>query len=63
MLLMLGATLKPFFFMKGAKWKATVQEILMNWWQLEIHRTEFQFYGINFGYCVIRTLVRSGWYE
>ena len=31
----------------------------MNWWQLEIQRTEFQFYRINSGYGVVRTLVEE----
>ena len=42
--------------MEGAKWKSTVLEISMNWWQLEFHPTEFQFYRINSGYGVVRTL-------
>ena len=45
--------------MEGAKWKSTVLEISMNWWQLEFHPTEFQFYQINSGYGVIRTLELS----
>ena len=44
--------------MKGAKWKSTVLEILMNWWQLEIHCTEFYFYQINFVSSVVCTLAR-----
>ena len=43
--------------MEGAKWKSTILEILMNWSQLEFHRTEFQFYRIDSGYGVVRTLV------
>ena len=42
--------------MEGAKWKSTELEISINWWQLELHRTEFQFYRINSGYGVVRTL-------
>ena len=43
--------------MEGAKWKSTVLEISMNSWQLEFHPTEFQFYQINSGYGVVRSLV------
>ena len=41
----------------GAKWKSTIIEILMNWWQPEIHHTEFQFYQIDSGYGVVRALM------
>ena len=45
--------------MEGAKWKSTVLEISMNWWQLEFHPTEFQFYRINSGYGVVCTLIKE----